>query len=103
MHSKTVVGSVFLQDALWLRVHPAARRRQIENPQSQHYHVSCLSQKKCRLMPTIKSNASWCMSAARAGTNDCGALVPEEQHFVGYVMEQTWHKQSTRSKNLLLP
>lgn len=57
-----------------------------------NYHVSCLRQKKCRHVPTMESNVSCCIPDARAGTNGHGALVPEEQHFVGYGMKQTQHK-----------
>lgn len=60
-----------------------------------NYHVSCLSQKKCRLVPTIKSKASCCIPAARAGTHDHGGWVPEEQHFA---TKQTRHKQSPRTQ-----
>lgn len=42
------------------------------------YHASCLSQKKCRLMPTIKSHASCCIPDDGASANDHGVLVPEE-------------------------
>lgn len=38
------------------------------------YHESCLSQKKHRLVPTMKSNASCCILAARTATNDPGAF-----------------------------